>query len=452
MNLKFHLLLNIALVGSLCLIGTAAYVLYQAQHEARTAARASADSIGRQLELQWLRVDAGFDHPARFPDLDLWKETRQIPGICVQFKARSGALRNSVCHGADFPGEKWPGWFEKSYRLIFGSSPVETRVIRYHHRTLGTLRVLPDSRLELAHAWEKLATLFQLSATTLLSLCLLVYIAICRSLRPTQCIVAALEKMRLGALDTRVPEFAVREWQLTAEAINGLARAQQALLAERKHLSLKLVRLQEQERRELARELHDESGQCLAASNAVAASILHTAKTDCPSLVPEIENILGINRTILDRLQTMLLRLRPAELDELGLQSCLNSMVMEWNARARGKTTFRLRVEGGCDQLPDPLPVTLYRIVQECLTNIAKHANATQVSIQLAIGSESVRLEVENDGGLESEPCEKSGIGLLGIRERVIALDGDLCLSSSQTERFVLQATIPLNPRPITGS
>jgi signal transduction histidine kinase len=186
--------------------------------------------------------------------------------------------------------------------------------------------------MEIAQAWDNISSLLGLSAMTVLAVCLLVFLSISRALRPATIIVAGLESMEKGNLAERLPSFELIEWQRTAKAVNQLAASQLQLLAERQKLTVKLINFQEEERRFLARELHDEFGQCLAAINAVAASIAQTAKQQCPALVGDADHISRITQHMLDNVRNLLKRLRPAEPDELGLAASLNSLVSGWNA------------------------------------------------------------------------------------------------------------------------
>ena len=191
----------------------------------------------------------------------------------------------------------------------------------------GSIVVTPSAEMGIASAWQAIRGLMGLSASTTLALCLLVYFTISRVLRPAQVIVTGLEKMEKGELSFRLPAFELDEWQRTGKAINQLAASLEQLLSERKKLALKLMNIQEEERRYLARELHDEFGQCLAAINAVAASISQTAENECPELVPEGKNISRIAHHMMESLRGLLMRLRPSDIDELGLTASLKGLV-----------------------------------------------------------------------------------------------------------------------------
>jgi len=446
MNLQFHLLSRITVVALMCLLATTAYVLYHSGRQARQATGVTAESLGRQLELQLLRINAGFGQANQFPDFDLWKQTGSVPGICVRFEATGSAAARSLCNGVKVSGLNWPDTFGTFYRRFFNPGFEITRPITFNGRVYGSLTVTPSAEMEIAQAWENIRSLLGLSVITVLAVCLLVYLSISRALRPARIIVAGLESMEKGNLACRLPSFELIEWQRTAAAINQLATSQQQLLAERQKLAVKLINLQEEERRYLARELHDEFGQCLSAINAVAASIAQTAEQQCPGLVSEADHISRITQHMMDSVRDLLMRLRPAELDELGLAAGLNSLVSGWNARCGGKIRYHLGIVGDCALLPEPLTVTLFRITQECLTNIAKHSVAADAKVTLAITADAVTLTVKDDGIATELPfTDGSGIGLLGIRERVTALNGQLTLSIAQPHGLIVEAWLPIH-------
>lgn len=447
MNLKFYLLLHIVLVAIFCLAAASVYVLYRADRQTKHELRFTTESMAKQLEIQLLRIDAGFDRAERFPDLALWRDTRTVPGTCVRFVPEIGATIGSICHGAQSPAYAWPDAFESIYGLLFDPGTEITRPVRFKSRVFGSVNITPDAEMELAHAWTLFAAIAEVSLFTVAGICLLVYAVIHRALLPANMIEAVLVKMHGGDLSLRLPPFKLLEWQRTAAAVNELAANQQQLLAEGNRLSLQLMTLQEEERRYLARELHDELGQCLAAVNAVAASIAQTAKLECPVLVSDAENITRINRRIMETVHTLLVRLRPADIDELGLEACLNTLISEWAQRTGGRIRYRLAVHGDCDGLQEPLPVALFRIAQECLTNIVKHAAATEVSLSLNVTPDSAVLTVTDNGPLTNLPIEQGpGIGLAGIRERVFALNGRLNLELGQAGGLAVRVELPVSP------
>jgi len=446
MNLKFYLLIRITLVAFICLLTTGTYVLYRADLQSKQQSQVMLESVSKQLQVQLLQIDTGLGRLDQFPDLSLWTETRSISGICIQYIPSNNVVTRSICRGSEWHEQHSPQLFESIYQLFFTPGFEIDRQVIFKNQIFGSVRIIPSAEMELNYAWQSIRTLLELSSITILAVCTLVYISITRALRPAQSIVTSLEKMQQGDLTVRLPHFDLLEWQQTSTAINKLAANQQRLLSDRKKLTFKLITLQDEERRYLARELHDELGQCLAAINALTASITHTAKQQCPTIVEDAESLSRINGHIMDTVRNLLVKLRPTEIDELGLELSLNSLVSEWNSHQADKVNYQLFIKGHCQKLSDPYPITLFRIIQECLSNIAKHSSATRATIKLDIKDKLITLLVEDNGNIDTLPfIDNSGFGLLGINERVSLLDGQLQLSKNQSAGLSTLITLPFN-------
>lgn len=447
MNLQLHLLSRITLVALLCLLATTAYVMQRSDKQSRQATKITADAMVKQLEFQLLRINAGYQPVNPFPDFDVWKQTSHVPGVCLRFVSAEPNPVRSLCHGAQTYDQSWPAVFETLYRRMFAPGAELTQPVAFNGRVYGTLTVASSAEMAIAQAWGNVLGLLELSGITILTVCLLVYLIVSRALRPARAIVAGLERMQQGDLSYRLPDFALLEWRHTAIAINQLAANQQQLLVERQTLLAKLMTLQEEERRYLAREMHDEFGQCLAAINAIVAAIAQTARQQCPELISETNQLFRFSGHMMDSVRGLLQRLRPAELDELGLAASLGSLVAGWRGRGGGKICYRLSITGDCSSLPETLTITLFRVVQECLTNIAKHSAAENADVILNVAKDGVVLTIRDDGNAALLPfVDSPGIGLLGIRERIVALDGRLVLSINKPHGLVVDAWLPLQP------
>lgn len=218
-------------------------------------------------------------------------------------------------------------------------------------------------------------------------------------------------------------------------------------LAENRRLSLSHVRLQEAERKELARELHDELGQHLNAikldavqiRNATEGGSSEVHQAAC-SIVQATDHVQGVIR---DRLQ----RLRPVGLDELGLSAALEHLLQHWRAR-HPATQAQLDIRTDIDQLGERANITLYRIVQEGLTNVVKHARAAHVRVTLERDDDAIALTIADDGAgagaAAGAEAAFSGLGLVGMRERVQALGGSFEVLSPAGQGFCLRAALPL--------
>ncbi len=366
MDLRWYVLLRMALTALVCLLASGAYVLYDSHRQARQINQQTAAILVGQLQFQLLRMESGLGQANPFPDFEIWKQTASQPGVCIRYRAVDDGRERSLCTGGKLTSVAIPGGFAWLYRQLFEPGRVVTQAIEHGARMLGNLTVEPSAEGEIEQAWQTLSHSTVLSLTTILAVCLMTYLNLYRALQPAQLIVAGINQLESGRLDHRLPTFALREWQRIAAAINHLAANQQQLLAERQALIVKLMSLQEDERRMLVRELHDEWGQCLAAINAVASGIRQTAAAQCPLLVDDAEHISRITGHMLQSLRGLLGQLRPAEWDELGLQASLSSLVAGWNARS-GNTRFQLQLVGVCGELPEAQAIALFRIAQEDL-------------------------------------------------------------------------------------
>ena len=251
--------------------------------------------------------------------------------------------------------------------------------------------------------------------------------------------------------DFQRPEFAVAVIILvvggaTAVACARLVALLRASLAQRQRelteLSTRLMAAQEEERRRLARELHDEFGQALTAVNAHLWLIERQPPADAAALRARAAEARGlVNRTI-SGMRELSHLLRPSVLDALGLLPSLEGLVTGFGERHDIKTS--LTSDGLPERLPADVETALYRITQEALTNVARHARARQVRVMIGTIGDEIRLEIEDDGvGFGSRDGVPAGTGLIGIRERVRALGGELTLTSRKGLRLNVQVPLP---------
>ena len=216
-----------------------------------------------------------------------------------------------------------------------------------------------------------------------------------------------------------------------------------------KELSTRLVNLQEQERRRIACELHDEIGGFLTGMAIELELLNHEPEMKGKTQINHLTSLRDqIHRTI-DAVQRVSYELRPAILDDLGLPSALRWYVDTFRERTRIKA--RLRLAAALKRLPEAVEIAVFRISQEALTNVARHSKAESVSLVLSRAKNRLSLSVKDDGvgfdpdKLYGEP-EERGFGIFGIRERLRSLGGNLDLQSEPGEGTRLVVTIPIGP------
>jgi signal transduction histidine kinase len=205
-----------------------------------------------------------------------------------------------------------------------------------------------------------------------------------------------------------------------------------------RELSAKLLRAQEEERRAISRELHDEAGQSFSAILLETENLLDT---ELGADLPRLESIRNLAQRGLAEARNMALLLRPSMLDDFGLVPALN-----WQAKETAKRTG-LRVQVSAAELPQDLPeehkTCIYRVVQEALNNVVKHAQASAVQVRLQREDGQIDLTVQDDGtGFDAERVR--GLGLLGMEERVNHLGGVFTIDSQPGRGTVLSINLPV--------
>ncbi len=210
-----------------------------------------------------------------------------------------------------------------------------------------------------------------------------------------------------------------------------------------RYLSQQLVSSQEQERKSLSRELHDEIGQLLTALRMELGNLERARSTPGSDFSPHLEQAKKLAESTLRTTRDIAMGLRPAMLDVLGLGPAL-----EWQAREftrRYNTPIQLEVDGDLKHLPDQHRTYLYRIVQEGLTNCARHAQAKNIRVKLQETGGQVAVAIEDDGvGFRRQDGVAYGLGLLGITERVRELCGQVNIDSAPGKGTRIAVVLPL--------
>lgn len=286
------------------------------------------------------------------------------------------------------------------------------------------------------------------------ALCLLMALrwAVRKAFTPLRHVLDTISGFEQGNFDQRLPEFAVRELDVIGRALNHFGAAMRELQEERRLLSLKLMSSQEAERAHIARELHDELGQSLTAMRADLSYLAR--RVDSNSDLQEV--LSGVSRecaSVHQHLRGLLGRLGNAPIDAQNAQASLDEMletlVESWRQRPGQTTVFELRVDLVGHEIPSALALNLYRMTQEALTNVSRHAHAGAVLVSLSCHPEDHELLwlVCDDGvGIQSfDESAKQGNGLAAIRERVWAHGGRLEVSE-HGPGLTISARFPLCP------
>lgn len=340
-----------------------------------------------------------------------------------------------------------PDWFVS----LIGPAPMEFRRLLSSPGLPETeILIRADPVDEIDEVWTDVRVILGLLVLFVVAANFLVYFTIGRGLAPISTILHGLGGIEQGDYRLRLPRFKLPELARISEKFNHMAEVLQRSREENRLLTQRSLAIQERERRNLAHELHDELGQSISAIKAVAASI-NQQQTEKNSPITEgADTIVDISNNMYDVARQMMRRLRPVVLDELGLIVALQEMIDDWNARHEDMFCH-FSHEGDLEYLGEELNITVYRIVQEGLTNISKHSDANKVDVEIRriTGSESDGLELKLvDDGLGFDPeTTRRGLGILGMRERTEAVGGNFSLATQAGHGVSIHITIP-----ITGS
>jgi two-component system sensor histidine kinase UhpB len=327
-----------------------------------------------------------------------------------------------------------PAWFDS---LITTNTRVERFPILISGRPVGDVVFMPDLSADIFEKWAAfLAIVVSGIALTILS-AFLAYFTVRTTLQPLQTLEATLVRLRSGDYGVQVRCDGPPEIERSVQELNELSSTLCKLDLENRHLLRKGVEIQDEERRDLSRELHDELGPQLFAIRATAISLMpDTAPSGDPrfeKLLRAVEDLQQANRRILDRL-------RPMHIQELGLVRSIEGLIRD-AASQKSSIAFSAAVDPAFVRVEPVAAQTIYRVVQETLTNALRHSEATQVNVAGTLEGSDARLEISDDGiGLPPESLP--GRGITGMRERIRALGGTFQITR-RGGRTVVAVSLP---------
>jgi two-component system, NarL family, sensor histidine kinase UhpB len=345
-------------------------------------------------------------------------------------------------------GRNAPEWFAKLM-----SPATDPLTISLHG---ATLRVTPNPSRAILDAWDNLYRFALVCGLFLVVANVAVFWFTGRAVAPLEHIASALSQVERGALDTRLPLLRGREARQIGESFNRMATAVEetmrireqadtarAQLADGRAFAREIQARMEEERRLIARELHDELGQTVTAIRSIAASIGPGALTD--DAAKRVKMIEELADRLQEGMRDLVPRLRPMALDELGLSEALRDLVDDHRAH-HGGLALELTTSGNLDAVSGEMAIAFYRIAQESLTNVVKHARASRCAITLAAYDDKLSLTVEDDGSgvAESDLVKAGRFGVRGMRERIESLGGSLTFTKADLGGLAVHVQVPL--------
>ena len=337
-----------------------------------------------------------------------------------------------------------PRWF---INLV---KPPATEIRRWLYTPVTTpidILIKPDPLDEIHESWIETRNILIFLSIFIILVNILIYIAIGFYLSPIEKILDGLSNIKKGNYKLKLPHFRLPELEKISQQFNHMTQVLLETKARNQLLTKRSLEIQEEERRNLSQELHDELGQTITAIKAVAVSISNKTTLEKRYINSSVKTIVEYSDHVYQVAKNMMHRLRPSVLDEFGLVKALQNMIDEWNDNQDNIFCDFTFLDVPTD-LSESLKINIYRITQESLTNILKHSSASQVTVTIKKdrldNTERINLKIEDNGiGIDQDKIIP-GFGLLGMKERVEMNGGIFEFESSTGNGVKINIFVPI--------
>jgi two-component system sensor histidine kinase UhpB len=453
-SLRGQILATVILVGLLAGAAATAIIIYNAKKSSEVevaAAMATAEQLVREVvgQPQFQREPQIELLPARIGQL------RHVRILAI------GAAEGRRAALLPVPSPDWrddvPRWFAS---IVDVEDVRREMQIVSQGRHIGSIVIIGHAADEIAEVWRETKDLLLIASMFGLTVLVLLHLAFGRLLRPLEGVAAGLSELEQGEFRHRLSRPNIRALAEITDRFNALALRLDSARSQNQRLSRRLLTAQDDERRRIASELHDELGPCLFGIKADVASLEALARRLPAEAGKTVRERAATIEEITDKIQLMnrrlLDRLRPMALDHLPLSEVLGGLISEFQ-RHGPKPKITLAIDNPASSYDDATNITIYRCVQEGITNALRHAQASKVHIDLSKVPGEARPGVRSDDGtvlclsitddgIGASAGDMRGLGLTGMEERVRALGGSVSFGpNSEGCGTCLTVRVPLD-------
>jgi two-component system sensor histidine kinase UhpB len=444
-SLRLQINLIIAVMMTL-FIGT---LVYQQIEDTRSSVREEIEGSNRVAIQLLTAVSGAYEQSGVRGMLNFLHQLGRVRANDVMLYDPDGRLIYSSPVSIYKVGREAPAWYARLVAPVVGPSEIAVGG--------GRLVIRANSSRAVLDGWDGLLQLLWIGAIALAVINLAVFWFAGRILRPLQIVVEGLRRMEAGDYAARLPPLRGREGRLMSTTFNRTAQAVAESVADRRAADEARDRLREnreltqmiqshieEERRTIARELHDELGQSITAIRSFGLIIQQQAAAGDQRVAEAARLVVDTAGHMYDAVHEMIPRLRPFALDSFGLGDAVGDLVAAWRTRHMG-IPILLQVEDPLPELGSSQSICAYRILQEALTNAFRHAEASQITVSVSTEPGELVVGVSDDGVGLPPGWEQSGhYGLRGMRERAVASGGSLQLTSEAGKGTRVVARLPL--------
>lgn len=445
--MSLRLQLNL-LVATLIVVFTAVVLMLQIL-DTRASVRdetEAANKVATQLLTYFVNTYADASEPVALQSLNRLGRVRSTD---ITLRDSSGRVAYRSPPSLWKVGRNAPDW----YSALVAPAPMHSEL----RLADSVLYIEANASRAVLDGWDETVHLLQLGIIVMLLGNSLVFWLVRRATRPFQAIVRGLEDMQGGIYRTRLPEFKSAEAGAIARAFNRTAQAVGDSLDARREATEAKLRLEqsrdlaamvqdriEDERRQIARELHDETGQSITAIKSIALSLTRRSAGTDDETREAAQLIADTAGELYASMHDLIPRLSPPALDNLELGEAIEDRVIAWR-RQQPQIEFVLKLGTLPPNLGESYALAAYRIVQEAVTNALRHAQARRIAIELGSDPHVLHIDVRDDGrGLAPDWQRPGHYGIRGMRERARTLGGDVEIENLEAGGVRTHAHLPL--------
>lgn len=428
MNAVFRLILIVSCVYLLALLVTLYEMLQQANKDLTREINSSVSYTHQLMSLAVDRprvLDSLLNGDLRHVDLRILESSELVKDI-------SGEIPLTPIRDGEAPH-----WF---FELIPNISELEDKSYVRYLKDGRALRLQPNTSDEVDEVWESVQQVLLIFVLSAVLSNLAIYLGIRQGIKPFAQFLAALQAMQKGTYTSRLGKFSVREINELSDHFNKMAEAVERSEQTNRELVQQMMELQEKERAYLARELHDDLGQYLTGIQAQA--FLVQSMADNPQLAERAGKQIGEHCEAMQGSFRRLVRdLHPVILEQLGLSQAIEDLVNKF--RQTQGLTIHLELPEQLPTMSDEWHNHIYRIVQEALNNIARHASATEAKVSFRLDCGQLQLSIQ-DNGQGLAPDLISGLGMRSMQERASCMQGEFTAFNQQQGGAAVRIKLPV--------
>lgn len=440
--MSLRALINIRILFSvvLILIFGGATAVWQARQSVSKEVQSSIHLALQMVEFGFNQVPLSSRYGSHWlPQISALKQTRHLQISIVE----PGKEMVSFMTGriVDAPDTLPPAWFVNAVRTDYLTEKYDVSMAS---GDVTSIFITADPMDEIVEAWNESKAFFWSIVAMVWVIFLAVNLVFNSMLRAVNSILSGLKQVESGRYDLTLPHFKLREFDAIADEVNKVSFALKTAEESNQALARHTMKIQESERQTMSRELHDEMGQSLTAIKAMAV----TTKQDNVNVVVIADSIIEICNHLAKVVRSMMKTLHPLSLSELGLGATLTDLVNEWHRR-QPSLLVSMDYDDALENMDHEVSIHAYRIVQECLTNVVRYANASEVSVILSKRDNTVWLTVA-DNGVGADGSQ-DGFGVLAMRERAESMGGQFLFESILGQGVTVMVQLPYLEGDVNG-